>query len=92
MAEYVELLTNYLKIQAVQAILCIIISILAAKLADWIIGRILSKLVSRTSSTIDDKIIQILHRPIYYSKSAQSQKIKFNQSYVFNIMHIKLGD
>ena len=67
MAEYVELLTNYLKIQAVQAILCIIISILAAKLADWIIGRILSKLVSRTSSTIDDKIIQILHRPIYYS-------------------------
>ena len=29
MAEYVELLTNYLKIQAVQAILCIIISILS---------------------------------------------------------------
>ena len=67
MAGYLELLTNYLQIQVVQAVLCIIISIIAAKFADWIIGRILSRLVSRTSSTIDDKIIQILHRPIYYS-------------------------
>ena len=67
MAGYIELLTNYLQIQVVQAVLCIIISIIAAKFADWIIGRILSRLVSRTSSTIDDKIIQILHRPIYYS-------------------------
>ena len=67
MATYLELLTNYLQIQVVQAILCIIISILAAKFADWMIRRILFRLVSHTSSTIDDKIIQILHRPIYYS-------------------------
>ena len=67
MEVYLELFISYLKIRAVQAVLCIIASIMAAKLADWIIGRILSRLVSRTSSTIDDKIIQILHRPIYYS-------------------------
>ena len=45
MAEYVELLINILQNQAVQAVLCIIGSILAAKLADWIISRILSRLV-----------------------------------------------
>ncbi|SVE20757.1 uncharacterized protein METZ01_LOCUS473611, partial [marine metagenome] len=67
MAEYVELLINILQNQAVQAVLCIIGSILAAKLADWIISRILSRLVDQTSSTIDNKIIQVLHRPIYYS-------------------------
>ena len=67
MVEYVELLKNTLQNQVVQAILCVIGSIMAAKLADWIIGRILSRLVDRTRSTIDDKIIQILHRPIYYS-------------------------
>ena len=58
MAEYVELLINILQNQAVQAVLCIIGSILAAKLADWIISRILSRLVDQTSSTIDNKIIQ----------------------------------
>ena len=67
MAEYLELLINTLQNQVVQAILCVIGSIVAAKMADWIISRILSRLVNRTRSTIDDKIIQILHRPIYYS-------------------------
>ena len=67
MIEYVELILKLLEISVVRAILCIIGSILAAKLVDWIIGRILSRLVNRTRSTVDDKIIQILHRPIYYS-------------------------
>ena len=67
MIEYVELILKLLEISVVRAILCIIGSILAAKLVDWSIGRILSRLVNRTSSTIDDKIVQILHRPIYYS-------------------------
>jgi small-conductance mechanosensitive channel len=40
---------------------------MVAKLADWIITTVLSRLANRTSSTIDDRIIQILHRPIYYS-------------------------
>ena len=64
MQEYLDLLINCIQIKAVQAVLCIIGSILAAKLADWIIGRILFRLVNRTTSTIDDKIIQIIHRPI----------------------------
>ena len=67
MSDYLELLINYLQNRVVQAILCVIGSIVAAKLADKIISRTLSSIVNRTSSTIDDKIIQILHRPIYYS-------------------------
>ena len=67
MQEYLDLLINCIQIKAVQAVLYIIGSILAAKLADWIIGRILLRLVNRTTSTIDNKIVQIIHRPIYYS-------------------------
>ena len=67
MVEYLDLLLKTLQNQFTQAILCVIFSIIAAKLSDWIIRRILSRLVDRTRSTIDDKIIQILHRPIYYS-------------------------
>ena len=67
MLEYLELLIEWLKIPVVQAVLCVIASILSAKLVDWAIIRILSKLVNRTKSTVDDKIIQIIHRPIYYS-------------------------
>ena len=67
MAEYLEPIIKLLELSVVKAVLCIIGSILAAKLVDWIIGRILSRLVNRTRSTVDDKIVQILHRPIYYS-------------------------
>ena len=64
---YIEPIINLIEISFVKAILFIIGSILAAKIADFIITRILSRLVNQTSSTIDDKIISILHRPIYYS-------------------------
>ena len=67
MVEYLEPIIKLLDLSIVRAVLCVIGSIVAAKLADWIISRILSRLVNQTSSTIDDKIIQILHRPIYYS-------------------------
>ena len=67
MADYLELFFTLIKQPIIQAVLCVIGSIVAAKLADWIISRVLSHMANRTSSTIDDKIIQILHQPIYYS-------------------------
>ena len=67
MANYLELFFNFIKQPVIQAVLCVFGSILAAKLADWIISRVLSRLTKRTSTTIDDQIIQILHRPIYFS-------------------------
>ena len=67
MTDYLELFFALMKQPVIQAILYVIGSLMVAKLADWIITTVLSRLANRTSSTIDDRIIQILHRPIYYS-------------------------
>ena len=67
MTDYLELFFALIKQPVIQAILYVIGSLMVAKLADWIITTVLSRLANRTSSTIDDRIIQILHRPIYYS-------------------------
>ncbi len=67
MTDYLELFFALIKQPVIQAILYVIGSLVVAKLADWIITTVLSRLANRTSSTIDDRIIQILHRPIYYS-------------------------
>ena len=67
MTNYLELFLSLIKEPVTRAILCIAGSIIAAKIADMIISRVLSRIVDRTSSSIDDKIVQILHRPIYYS-------------------------
>ena len=67
MIDYLELVVSLIEEPIIMAILCIIGSIVAAKISDWIITRGLSRLVNRTSSNIDDKIVQIFHRPIYYS-------------------------
>ncbi len=67
MTDYLELFFTLIKQPVIQAILYVIGSLLVAKLADWVITTVLSRLANRTSSTIDDRIIQILHRPIYYS-------------------------
>ena len=67
MTVYLEQFFTLIKEPIIRAIFCIVGSFVAAKISDWIITRILSRLVDRTSSSIDDKIVQIFHRPIYYS-------------------------
>ena len=59
MTDYLELFFALIKQPVIQAILYVIGSLTAAKIADWIITTILSRLANRTSSTIDDRIIQI---------------------------------
>ncbi len=67
MTEYTELFFTLIQNSIVQAILYIVGSLVVAKFADWAISSILSRLADRTKSSIDDRIIQILHRPVYYS-------------------------
>ena len=67
MTDYIELFFTLIKQPLTQAVLYVIGSLVVAKLADWIISTVLSRLANQTSSSIDDRIIQILHRPIYYS-------------------------
>ena len=67
MNDYLEILFTLIQNTAFQAGLFVVGSLVVAKIVDWIITSVLSRLASRTDSTIDDRIIQILHRPIYYS-------------------------
>ena len=67
MNDYLEILLTLIQNTAFQAGLFVVGSLVVAKIVDWIITSVLSRLASRTDSTIDDRIIQILHRPIYYS-------------------------
>ena len=50
-----------------KAILYVILSIIVAKIADLIFTSLLRRMANRTKTTIDDHIIDILHKPIYYT-------------------------
>ena len=65
--EISSLLNSILDIPSYKAILFIISSIVIAKLSDIIFTSILKKMASKTESSIDDHIIDIIHKPIYYS-------------------------
>jgi len=65
--EISSVLNSILDIPSYKAILFIISSIVIAKLSDIIFTSILKKMASKTESSIDDHIIDIIHKPIYYS-------------------------
>ena len=50
-----------------QAIILILASIITAKLFDWIVRSIFKKLTLKTKTSLDDKVILLLHRPIFYT-------------------------
>jgi len=53
--------------QLVQSTLIIGGSIIAAKITDFVFTVIFKRIVSRTKTSLDNKIIDLLHRPIFYS-------------------------
>tara|TARA_Y100000746_G_scaffold5314_2_gene5032 strand:- start:92 stop:1144 length:1053 start_codon:yes stop_codon:yes gene_type:complete len=63
-----QLLFDYLNQNPfIHFVVLIVASILCAKIIDIIFISFLSRLVQKTKTTIDDTIIEILHKPIYYS-------------------------
>jgi small-conductance mechanosensitive channel len=62
--EFIDLLANHTSIYFVVLIL---ISAFSAKLADWILSGIILRFAKQTKTNFDDKLIDALHRPIYYS-------------------------
>ncbi len=48
-----------------QAVVVVILSILIAKIADWIITRLITRWASRTATDLDDRIVEMLHRPLF---------------------------
>tara|TARA_B100000029_G_scaffold516793_1_gene634313 strand:+ start:2068 stop:3144 length:1077 start_codon:yes stop_codon:yes gene_type:complete len=67
MAIYLEQIYNLLSISFIQAFIYIVGSFILAKIADIAFSSLLSRLVNRTSTSLDDQIVSIMHRPIYYS-------------------------
>jgi small-conductance mechanosensitive channel len=65
--EWVDLFWEWVQIPLVSASLIVVGSILVAKLTDIIISRLLLQLVRRTITQIDDKLVDILHSPIFWS-------------------------
>ncbi len=50
-----------------QAVILILASIITAKLFDWMVRSIFKKLTLKTKTSLDDKVILLLHRPIFYT-------------------------
>ena len=45
----------------------IVLSFLFAKISDFVFSFLIKKIVAKTSSDIDNQIVDYLHKPIYYS-------------------------
>ena len=52
---------------ALKGLALIVVSIISAKIVDIIFSLIFKRLVKTTKTTLDDKILQLLHKPIFYS-------------------------
>ena len=51
---------------ALKGLALIAMSIVSAKLVDIIFSLIFKRVVKTTKTTLDDKILELLHKPIFY--------------------------
>ena len=49
----------------VQAVIVVLVSAVVAKSADWIITRLLLRWVRNTQNDFDDRLVEIVHRPVF---------------------------
>ena len=52
---------------AMMGVALIILSVIAAKCVDIIFSFIFKRLVNKTKTNLDDQMLALLHRPIFYS-------------------------
>ena len=53
-----------------QAFIVVISFVVLAKLIDWLLSGIVKRLVARTTTKLDDHLVEIMHRPIFTSVAA----------------------
>jgi hypothetical protein len=68
-----------------QALAIAIAFILIGKIADWILSRAMGKIARRSKTDLDDRLIDLLHRPIFLSfvllgLSLATQRIQLPES------------
>ena len=61
--EYTAILSN----RILQSIFIVCAALVVAKITDVVFTKIFQKVVDKTKTNLDDKILQLLHRPIFYS-------------------------
>ena len=54
-------------IMPITVLLFIIVSAIIAKSSDFIFTVIFKKAVNKTNTTLDNELVEVLHKPIYYS-------------------------
>ena len=65
--EVVELATMVGPNLYLQAAIIALVFILVGKIADWLLSRMIGRLARSSATQIDDRIIKLLHRPIFLS-------------------------
>lgn len=60
-------INGYFPYPYLNALGAILVFIMLGKVVDWIVTGLISRLVVRTKTDLDDKILAILHRPIFLS-------------------------
>ena len=50
-----------------QALVIAVVFILIGKIADWILSRAVGKVASRSKTDVDDRLVALLHQPIFMS-------------------------
>ena len=60
-------MNSYLGHPLVSALVAVLIFVALGKIVDWIVTVVFAKLVTRTKSDLDDKILSLLHSPIFLS-------------------------
>ncbi len=62
-----EALSSLGESKGLQAVVAILLAIVAGKILDWILCRVVSRACQRTRTKIDDQILKISHRPIFFT-------------------------
>lgn len=50
-----------------QALVIALMFIAFGKIADWLVSRMIGRIAARSSTDIDDKLVELIHRPIFVS-------------------------
>ena len=64
---YEELYNIIIQNPLYKAIFCVLLSVAIAKISDLIFTSLLRRMANKTKTSIDDHIIDIIHKPIYYT-------------------------
>ncbi len=67
MIEFIDTLIAWLELPYVKVGLIFLFSFVVAKLTDMLVSQVLTQLTKRTKTELDDRLIEIMHRPIFWS-------------------------